>query len=369
MSNSLVLLPTYNERENLSRVLPRLAALNEAVDVLVIDDASPDGTGTCAEELRKTYPWLLVLHRRAKEGLGRAYVHGFRVAIQEGYRRIVTMDADLSHAPEDVPRLLGALEEADVAIGSRHAPGGGVEEWPFQRRLLSRAGSLYARTLLHLPVSDVTGGFRAYRTETLRELDLEEIHATGFIFQAEILRYILDLPGARAVEVPIVFRNRARGSSKLSQAIVYEAAWGVAKLAFRKKKVPERRYEPLSGEGTFEPRVTVVVPAPDGVKPEAIKHLEFLRYPGEKLEVVVARGHSPARQRNHAVEATSGEFILFLDEDSRPSPEVLRAYLSVFERDPTVAAVGGPAESLQGNALQDLAALILGEPWVVGKTA
>ncbi|MGH9361501.1 MAG: glycosyltransferase, partial [Thermoanaerobaculia bacterium] len=370
MGNSLVLLPTYNERENLPQVLPRLAALEDEVDVLVIDDASPDGTGVVAEELRTRFPRLSVLHRRSKEGLGRAYLHGFKVALAEGYGRIVTMDADLSHAPEDVPRLLGALEEADLAVGSRHAPGGGVEGWPFARRLLSRAGSLYARTLLRLPVSDATSGFRAYRADALRELDLDRIEARGFVFQVEILRRLLDLPGARAAEVPIVFRNRARGRSKLSGGIIAEAAREVAALTFRRRHLPERRYRPLRSTKLPPPRVSVVVPArPGAAEPEALKGIETLKYPREKLEVVIARGASPSRQRNLAVAATSGDLILFLDDDSVASPDLLRRYSSVFERDPTVGAVGGPAESLPGTRFQDLASLVLGSRWVVGRTA
>jgi dolichol-phosphate mannosyltransferase len=370
MSRSLVLVPTYNERENLPRVLPLLAALEEEVNVLVIDDASPDGTGTLAEELRGRYPRLSVLHRRAKEGLGRAYVHGFRVAIQEGYSRIVTMDADLSHAPEDVPRLLQALEEADVAIGSRHVPGGRVEDWPWSRRLLSRAGSLYARTLLRIPVSDVTSGFRAYRAETLRALDLEAIAAQGFVFQVEILRRILDLPGTRAVEVPIVFRNRAHGRSKLSGGIIAEAAREVAALAFRRKPLPERQCRRIPSASVPEPLVSVVIPAPaGGPLPEAVRGLSALAYPREKLEVVVARGSSPSRQRNLAAQATAGEFILFLDDDSEASPDLLENYLSVFERDPTVAAVGGPAVPRPGSLIQEAASSVLAEPWVVGRNA
>src|SRR6266540_3112069 len=153
--NSLVLLPTFNERQNLPQVVGRLAALEDAPEVLVIDDASPDGTGDLAEILRSRFPSLSVLHRRIKDGLGRAYVDGFREALKRGYQKIVTMDADLSHAPEDVPRLLAALDQAEVVVGSRHIEGGGVEEWPLSRRLLSRGGSLYARTLLRLPLSDV----------------------------------------------------------------------------------------------------------------------------------------------------------------------------------------------------------------------
>ena len=370
MRGSLVLIPTYNERRNLPRVVAGLSALEEELDVLVIDDASPDGTGEIAEDLRTICPRVSVLHRRVKEGLGPAYLHGFREAFRRGYRRIVTMDADLSHAPEDVPRLLEALEKADVAIGSRHAPGGRVDGWPLARSVLSRAGSLYARMLLRLPVSDVTSGFRAYRTDTLRGVDFDRIAARGFVFQVEVLRRILDLSGTRAQEVPIAFRNRRHGRSKLTFAIIGEAAAEVARLAFRRRTVHQHRPESSRPTGRFEPRVTVVIPAlPHNGQPEALKHLGTLDYPEHKLEVLVARGRSPSRQRNEAVSAASGEYLLFLDEDSRVSPRLLREYLAVFEREPAAGAVGGPVESEPGSGFQDLASLVLGEPWVVGRTA
>jgi dolichol-phosphate mannosyltransferase len=369
MGTSLIVLPTFEERENLGRLIPRLSALDD-LDVLVVDDASPDGTGEVAEALRTRYPRLSVLHRKKKEGLGRAYVHGFGVAFKEGYEAIVTMDADLSHAPEDVPRLLGALEEADVALGSRHAAGGSVVGWPLSRRLLSRAGSLYARTVLRLPASDVTSGFRAYRASALRELDLDGIASRGFIFQVEILRRILDLPGARAAEVPIVFRERAAGHSKLTRGIIIEGVREVARLALRRRRLPARSYEPLRRKPPFEPPVAVVIPQRAGSPPpDALRALEGISYPPEKLEVLVARGSSPSRQRNEAVRQTDAEFILFLDDDSLAAPDLLRKHLEVLERDPTVAAAGGPAESLPRTPTERLFALVLSERSLVGKTA
>jgi dolichol-phosphate mannosyltransferase len=370
MGNSLVLLPTYNERENLTEVLPRLSSLELEVDVLVIDDASPDGTGALAEELGKKYCRLSVLHRRKKEGLGPAYLHGFREALKGCYGRIVTMDADLSHSPEDVPRLLRALEEADIAIGSRHVPGGGVEGWPLSRQILSRAGSLYARTLLRLPLSDVTSGFRAYRVSALRELNLELLHSKGFVFQVEILRRILDLPGAKALEVPIVFKNRAHGHSKISRKIINEAVFEVGGLLLRRRHLPQRRYEPLEEDSGIEPAVTVIVPTPpEAPAPKALEGLKALSYPREKVEVILSRGRSPSRQRNEAVRESHGDYLLFLDDDSLPEPDLLPVYLRAFKRDPTLGAVGGPAEALPGNFIQGLSALVLGEPWVLGKTA
>ena len=244
MHESVILLPTYNERENLPRVVPRLSALASLSDVLVIDDGSPDGTGDLADLLASEYPRLSVLHRKRKEGLGKAYIHGFRVALARGYRRLVTMDADLSHLPEDVPLLLDALDGADVAVGSRHLPGRGVKDWPRSRRTLSRLGSLYARVLLRLPLSDATSGFRAYRAETLARLDFASLRAEGYVFQIEILRRILDLPGTRAVEVPIVFRDRDRGISKLSGMIILEALWEVLRLSVRRRSGRDTRRIP-----------------------------------------------------------------------------------------------------------------------------
>ena len=230
MDGSLVLVPTYNEIESLPRLIPRLAALRD-VDVLVIDDGSPDGTGTLADELSSSYERLSVLHRTKKEGLGRAYSHGLSEALRRGYDRVVTMDADLSHKPEDVPKLLEALCGADVAVGSRNVKGGGVERWPLSRRLLSRCGSAYARHLLGIPLWDLTSGFRAYRAEALRRVDLGILRADGFVFQIEILKRILDLSGTSAVEVPIVFKNRSHGRSKLTARIIAEAAFEVLSLS------------------------------------------------------------------------------------------------------------------------------------------
>jgi len=370
MSSSLILLPTYNERENLLELMPRLFAVEDDLEVLVIDDASPDGTGEIAESLRSNYKRLSVLHRKEKEGLGRAYVFGFREALRRGYARVVTMDADLSHAPEDVPRLLCALDTADVAVGSRHVPGGGVEGWPIPRRILSRAGNIYARVLLGIVARDTTSGFRAYRAESLRAIDLESIRSRGFVFQVEILRHILDLPGTKVQEVPILFRNRTRGASKLSGKIITEALWEVAALTTRSRRFLLKHYSPPFSRERFEPLVSVVVPIrPETGEPACVKSLGALSYPIEKLEAVIVRGTTPSRQRNEAVKATSGDYILFLDDDCQVPTDIVDTYMSVFERNPTVGAVGGPAEFLAGSYFQDLASLVLGEPWVLGKSA
>jgi GT2 family glycosyltransferase len=265
---------------------------------------------------------------------------------------------------------LRALDEADVALGSRHVPGGGVEDWPLGRRLLSRLGSLYARTLLGLPASDVTSGFRAYRAEALRELDLDFLQARGFVFQIEILRRLLDLPGARAIEVPIVFHNRVAGTSKLSWQVIAEATGEVARLVVRRRALPRRRYDALDEIESCEPQVSVIVAQRPGAgEPESVRGLHRLEYPAGRIEVIVARGECPSRQRNEAASVSSGDFLLFLDDDSVPSPGLLQTYVQAFRRDATLGAVGGPAEATGEPGFPHLAALVLGEPWVMGKSA
>jgi dolichol-phosphate mannosyltransferase len=329
---------------------------------LVIDDASPDGTGDLAEELRSRCARLSVIHRVKKDGLGKAYVHGFREALRRGYRRVVTMDADLSHAPEDVPRLLAALDRAEVAVGSRLARGGGTLGWPLWRRALSRAGSLYARSLLSLPVRDVTSGFRAYRAEALEALDLDAIASRGFVFQVEVLRRILDLPGARAEEVPIVFRDRSAGRSKLSVAVVLEAIREVPRLRRRARAAAHRRPAAL-------PSVSMIVAAPPRVEPNALRALARTDYPRGLVEVLVARGSAPSRQRNVAASRSRGEVLVFLDDDSAAPPDLLRRYATLLAAHPEAAAAGGPSEGAPGGSFQTLASLVLSEPWVAGKSA
>jgi dolichol-phosphate mannosyltransferase len=373
MSRSLVLLPTFNEAENITRILPRLNALEADLDIIIIDDASPDGTGVLADELTKTFSRLGVLHRRVKEGLGRAYVFGMEEAIRRGYNRIVTMDADLSHAPEDVPRLLAALDDAEVAIGSRHAPGGGVEGWPLPRRLLSRMGSLYTRALLGIEARDVTSGFRAYRAESLKAIDLDSIRSRGFAFQVELLRRILDLPGARAREVPIRFLNRRLGRSKLTLGIIAEAALEVLRLRFRKPPV-SRKAQSASDtpheRSARTPSVSVIIPIkPAAPDPQSLKALESMAGSQSRLEVIVARGECPARQRNEAVDKSTGDLLLFLDDDSEPASDLMETYLELFRRDARLAAAGGPAVYRAGGFRERLSAALLTEPLVTGRSA
>ena len=222
-----VCLPTYNERENLERVVRRLG--EHGVSVLVVDDNSPDGTGEIADRLAAELDYVSVLHRERKEGLGPAYLAGFRRALADGADVILEMDCDFSHKPEDVPRLIAATEEADFALGSRYVPGGGTENWGLVRRFISRAGSLYAQVLLGLRVRDLTGGFKAYRRAVLEALPLDEIDSKGYAFQIETTYRALR-KGFTVREVPIVFVDRVEGGSKMSRSIVLEAIWKVPAL-------------------------------------------------------------------------------------------------------------------------------------------
>jgi dolichol-phosphate mannosyltransferase len=222
----LVVIPTYDERESLPVVLARLRAAVPAADVLVVDDDSPDGTGRLADEIAAADPQVRVLHRRAKEGLGAAYLAGFGWGLDRGYAALVEMDADGSHAPEELPRLLAALDRADVVLGSRWVEGGTVVDWPRWRKALSRSGNAYARLLLRLPVHDATGGFRAYRREVLENIELDGVASAGYCFQVDLVWRAWQA-GYRVVEVPIRFVERAAGASKMTQGIVAEALWRV----------------------------------------------------------------------------------------------------------------------------------------------
>jgi dolichol-phosphate mannosyltransferase len=233
----LLCLPTYNERENIGHMVEALEALRPRLpldgDVIVVDDNSPDGTGRLADELAATRPWLHVLHRPGKQGLGRAYIAGFRWALAREYAFVLEMDCDFSHDPERVPALLDAvLDGADLALGSRYVPGGGIANWGLGRRVISAAGCLYARVILGLPVRDLTGGFKCFRREVLEAIDLESVSAEGYAFQVE-MTYRTARLGFRVREVPIVFVDRVAGGSKMTRQIVAEAAWRVPLLRLR----------------------------------------------------------------------------------------------------------------------------------------
>ena len=226
--NPVVILPTYNERENLPVLVPEILAAIPA-HVLIVDDHSPDGTGDLAEGLARTRPDVSVIHRPEKLGLGSAYVRGFRWALERDFDVIVQMDADRSHSPGDIPRLVRALSDCEVAIGSRYAAGGGIRDWPFSRRLISSAGNLYARSVLSLGVRDLTGGFKAFRREAAQALPWAAILSDGYAFQIETtFRAIQN--GSRVREIPIIFGDRTCGQSKISRRVVWEAFRLVWKL-------------------------------------------------------------------------------------------------------------------------------------------
>jgi len=238
----VVVVPTYNERENLEGLVAAvLAALPEA-SVLVVDDSSPDGTGEMADALAADDPRVAVLHRPAKEGLGVAYRDGFRCALDRpGTRAVVQMDADFSHDPSDLPRLLTPLmHEADLVLGTRYLPGGGTVGWPLHRQLISRAGTLFARTVLLLPYRDLTGGFKAWRREVLEAVRLRESSASGYGFQVETTWWA-HRRGAKIVQVPIIFRERVAGRSKMRGGIVGEALLLVLRLRWEAMRDALRR--------------------------------------------------------------------------------------------------------------------------------
>lgn len=236
-NRTLVVIPTYNERENIAEITARVLRSAPGVDVLVVDDNSPDGTGALASALASGHDRINVLHRAGKEGLGAAYRAGFAWGLERGYERLVEMDADGSHQPEQLERLLTALDDADVVLGSRWVHGGSVVNWPLKRMLLSQAGSLYARVALGLPVRDITGGFRAFTADALREIGYQDVLSQGYCFQIDML-WKAYTAGLRISEVPITFVERVHGESKMSSGIVKEAIlrvtiWGLRALPAR----------------------------------------------------------------------------------------------------------------------------------------
>jgi dolichol-phosphate mannosyltransferase len=237
VSGPWLILPTYNEADNLESMvraaLPRLAEAAPEHHILVVDDNSPDGTGRIADRLAGELAELEVLHRPGKQGLGRAYLAGFARALEGGAELVLEMDCDFSHDPADLPRLIRATADADLVLGSRYVPGGGVQDWGLIRRALSRGGSLYAQVLLALPVRDLTGGFKCFRRNVLEGVDLAGIAADGYGFQIEVT-YRAVRAGYRVTELPILFRERRVGQSKMSARIALEAVWKVPALRFRR---------------------------------------------------------------------------------------------------------------------------------------
>jgi dolichol-phosphate mannosyltransferase len=239
-----MVIPTYNEAENLAWVVGRLRRAVPEADVLVVDDGSPDGTGAIADALAAEDPQVSVLHRTEKAGLGAAYLHGFAVALERGYDVVGEMDADGSHEPEQLPALLAALSHADLVIGSRWVPGGSVVNWPLSRKALSVGGNLYARTLLGIPVRDVTAGYRVFRRATLEKIDLAGVESTGYCFQADLAWRTVQA-GLRVVEVPIRFVERVRGESKMNRDVATESlrritVWGLRERGRRLRDVTSK---------------------------------------------------------------------------------------------------------------------------------
>jgi len=222
VDKALVVVGTYNERDNIRELASRVLGSRPGLHILFIDDNSPDGTGRIADELARDHPEISVIHRPGKMGLGTAYVTGFRRALDHGYGAALTMDADLSHAPEDIPRFLEEIGRCDLVVGSRYVPGGGVVNWPWYRKVLSRGGSIYARVVTGLPLRDATGGFCCYRSELLRAIRPESIRSEGYAFHIEI-KHRAWKGGYRIREIPIVFVDRTRGKSKMSKRIFLEA--------------------------------------------------------------------------------------------------------------------------------------------------
>ena len=233
-SPTVIIVPTYNERDNLPQLITRLMAQPAELDVLVVDDNSPDGTGVLADEIAALNPKVHVLHRPQKNGLGRAYIAGFRWALERGYDFIFEMDADFSHNPKDVPYFLEAAtkQNADLVLGSRYANGIRVINWPIQRLLLSLAAARYVQLITGMPISDPTGGFKCFRRSALAAIDINTVESNGYSFQIELTHRVWRR-GLKIAEVPIIFTDRFQGTSKMSKNIVYEALWMVWKLWFQ----------------------------------------------------------------------------------------------------------------------------------------
>ncbi len=229
---TLVVVPTYNEKENIPVLVPEILAKNPEVEILVVDDNSPDGTGSIVREMQKTYPQLHLLARPGKQGLGKAYIAGFRWGMDHGYTTLVEMDADFSHRPEDLTLLLKNLQPVDFAVGSRYVEGGRTVNWGLMRKIISRGGGIYSRLILGFPLNDWTGGFNAWKKEVLQAIDLSTVESNGYSFQIE-LKYKAMKKGFKGVESPIVFEDRRVGQSKMSLKIVIEAFYRVWIMRFK----------------------------------------------------------------------------------------------------------------------------------------
>ncbi len=246
---ALVILPTYNEAENVLPLAREILAADDRLEILVVDDNSPDGTGDLVEGAGRKDPRIHLVRRPAKLGLGTAYLEGFRFGLDRGYDLVLTMDCDGSHHPRHLPAILAAIEDADLVIGSRYVRGGGIVNWAWYRRALSRFANFYARSLLRLPVRDCTGGYRCYRRKVLKTVRPFEIRSSGYSFLEEMV-WRTDRCGFRIVEVPILFEDRTRGDSKIDSSEIYRAAWHVLRAALRPPPTPDVRARPGSESAT-----------------------------------------------------------------------------------------------------------------------
>jgi len=232
MIDKLIIIPTYDEKDNVGPISQAIFRISPDTDILFVDDNSPDGTGQIIEDLMKTEKRIHVLHNQAKAGLGRAYIAGFKWAIQHNYAFIFEMDADFSHDPNEIPNFIRTAQKAELVLGSRYVHGIRISNWPISRLMLSKGAATYVRLITGMPVTDPTGGFKCYRREVLTSIDLDSIISNGYSFQVE-MTYNVWLKGFRIVEIPITFVDRRSGYSKMSKAILKEALWIVWKLAFR----------------------------------------------------------------------------------------------------------------------------------------
>ncbi len=249
MNQTLIVVPTYNERENLSRMARALLALPVKVDILVVDGNSTDGTGKIADELAATHPEIHVLHEAKKSGLGRAYIASFRWALERGYEFVFEMDSDLSHDPEDIPLLLEAARDADLVLGSRYIGGIRIINWPLSRLMLSKGAANYVHIITGMPFTDPTSGFKCFRRRALQAINLEAIHSNGYSFQIE-MTHKLWRQGMKVVEVPIIFTERVQGHSKMSRHIVWEALFMVWRLLFQNGLRRSPRKKKTDGSAT-----------------------------------------------------------------------------------------------------------------------
>ena len=245
-SDKLVIIPTYDEKDNVGPISEAVFQVSPATDVLFVDDNSPDGTGKVIDEMAKSDPRIHVLHKPGKAGLGRAYIAGFKWAIQHDYRLVFEMDADFSHDPSEIPNFIRGAQNADLVLGSRYVQGIRITNWPLSRLLLSKGAATYVSLITGMPISDPTGGFKCYRREVLMAIDLDSIISNGYSFQVE-MTYNVWLKGFRILEIPITFVDRRAGYSKMNKAILKEAVWIVWKLAFRhgfRRHPPARLSQP-----------------------------------------------------------------------------------------------------------------------------